>query len=133
MSYLLIKALHVCAIMIWIAGMVFQSATLQLSMEQRLLERARQWDRRVTAPAMLVAWITGLFLANQGHWFGNGWLTIKLIFVISLAALHGLLAGKLRRRLEAQASNSPPPSTLTLAGLFGLMAGIVLLVVVKPF
>lgn len=131
MSYLLIKALHVCAIFIWIAGMVLLCSAL--SLERRVLERLRRWDRRVTAPAMLLAWITGLFLANQGHWFGNRWLTIKLAFVIALAALHGLLAGRLRRRLEVEASNSPPPSNLTLAGLFGLMAGIVLLVVVKPF
>ena len=132
MSYLLIKALHVCAIIIWIAGMLFQSVALQLSMEPRLLERVRQWDRRVTAPAMLAAWIAGLLLAQQGHWFGNRWLTIKLACVIALAALHGLLAGRIRRRLELGTSNSPP-SNLTLAGLFGLMAAIVLLVVVKPF
>jgi hypothetical protein len=36
-------------------------------------------------------------------------------------------------RIEEQASNSPPPANLTLAGLFGLMATIVLLVIVKPF
>jgi protoporphyrinogen IX oxidase len=92
----------------------------------------RQWDRRVTAPAMLVAWIAGLLLAHQGHWFGNRWLTIKLACVIALTALHGVLAGRIRRRLELGTSNSPP-SNLTLAGLFGLMAAIVLLVVVKPF
>jgi uncharacterized membrane protein len=74
-----------------------------------------------------------LFLANQGGWFGNRWLSIKLACVIVLAALHGLLAGRLRMRIEEQASNSPPPANLTLAGLFGLMATIVLLVIVKPF
>jgi protoporphyrinogen IX oxidase len=133
MSYLWIKALHVGAIILWIAGMVLQCTAQPLSLEPRLLEALRQWDRRVSAPAMLVAWITGLFLANQGHWLGNRWLTIKLACVIALAALHGLLAGRLRRRLESGTSNSPPPSNLTLAGLFGLTAGIVLLVVVKPF
>ncbi|MFC4314355.1 CopD family protein [Steroidobacter flavus] len=133
MSYLLIKSLHICAIILWIAGMVLQAATLQFSVERRLLESLRRWDRRVTAPAMLVAWITGLFLANLGDWFGNGWLMIKLTFVICLAALHGLLAGRLRRRLESGVANNPPLLSVTLAGLFGLTASIVVLVVVKPF
>jgi uncharacterized membrane protein len=101
--------------------------------ERSLLETIRQWDRRATAPAMLIAWITGLYLANQGDWFGDRWLTLKLACVIALAALHGLLAGKLRRFLETETANSPPASPLTLAGLFGLMGSIVLLVVVKPY
>jgi uncharacterized membrane protein len=133
MSYLLIKSLHICAIILWIAGMVLQAATLQLSVEQRLLASLRRWDRRVTAPAMLVAWVTGLFLATQGGWFGNRWLMLKLSFVVILAALHGILAGRLRRRVESGVSNNPPRLNVTLAGLFGLTASIVVLVVVKPF
>lgn len=50
-----------------------------------------------------------------------------------IKSLHGLLAGQLRRRLESAASNRPPSLSVTLAGLFGLMGAVVLLVVVKPF
>jgi uncharacterized membrane protein len=82
---------------------------------------------------MLVAWVTGLFLATQGGWFGNRWLMLKLSFVVILAALHGILAGRLRRRVESGVSNNPPRLNVTLAGLFGLTASIVVLVVVKPF
>jgi len=133
MSYLLIKSLHVCAIILWIGGMVLQSLTLQLRVELHLLQKLRQWDRRVTTSAMLFAWITGLFLSSQGGWFGNRWLTVKLGFVVGLAGLHGMLAGQLRRRTESRVSNEPRRSHLALMGLLGLMAGIVLLVLVKPF
>jgi uncharacterized protein YjeT (DUF2065 family) len=76
---------------------------------------------------------TGLCPATQGAWFGNRWLMMKLGFVIALTALHGMLAGRLQRRMESGVSNNPPRLNFTLAGLFGLTAGIVVLVVVKPF
>lgn len=147
MSYLLIKSLHVCAIILWIAGMVLQSLALQLrrahlpadlgdtssATELRSLQLLQRWDRHATAPAMLLAWITGLFLATQGGWFGNRWLFLKLAIVVMLSATHGVLAGRLRAQMESRSTRSPPSLKLLLPSLFVMTAGIVLLVIVKPF
>ncbi len=133
MSYLLIKSVHVGAIILWIGGMLLQSLTLGLALEQDLLQKLRQWDRRVTAPAMLVAWMTGLLMARQGDWFGNRWLSLKLVFVVGLAALHGMMAGQVRRRIMLRGAYIASGCNLTLAGVLGLIAGTVLLVVLKPF
>ena len=138
MTYLLIKSLHVCMIIVWIAGMVLQSLALHLArtsfaQESQSLQLLRRWDRFVTSPAMLVAWVTGLVLANQGGWFGNRWLFLKLAIVVTLSAMHGVLAGRLRAQLEARSSRPPPPLRLLLPALFVMTLGIVLLVVAKPF
>lgn len=140
MTYLLIKALHVCAIIVWIAGMVLQSLALQLTRavstpnsESRALQLVREWDRFATTPALLLAWITGLTLATQGGWFGNRWLFLKLAFVVVLSGMHGVLAGRLRAHIEARSTRPPPSLRLLLPALFVMVAGIVLLVLTKPF
>lgn len=138
MIYLLVKSLHVCAIIVWIAGMVLESLALQVkhasaATETHTLQLLRRWDRAVTAPAMLLAWLAGLFLATQGGWFGHRWLFVKLALVIVLSALHGMLAGRLRAQLESRPTRRPPPLKLVLPGLFIMTAGIVLLVIAKPF
>lgn len=140
MSYLPIKALHVCAIIVWTAGMVLQSFALQLAgtapasnSESQALQLLRSWDRFATTPALLLAWITGLTLATQGGWFGHRWLFLKLAFVVVLSGMHGVLAGRLRAHMESRSTRSPPPLRLLLPALFVIVAGIVLLVIAKPF
>lgn len=133
MSYLLIKSVHVCAIILWIGGMLLQTLTLRLALEPHLSHKLQRWDLGVTAPAMLIAWMTGLLLAHQGAWFGDRWLTLKLVFVVCLAGLHGVMAGQVRRRMTVRGGCNPPGLNLTVAGVLALMTGVVLLVVVKPF
>ena len=75
--YLWIKALHVIAVIAWMAGMLYlprlfvyhceaeigskQSETFKV-MERRLL-------KAIINPAMIVTWLAGLYLAWAGHWF----------------------------------------------------------------
>lgn len=103
MMYLLIKSLHVCSVIFWIGGMLLQSLLLLaarslpgpiLPLELTRLRMLHQWDRTITIPAMMMTWMTGLFIATQGNWFGNHWLTLKLVIVIVLSAVHGMLAGQ---------------------------------------
>jgi putative membrane protein len=92
----------------------------------------RWWDDTVTSPAMVLVWVLGLTLALEGGWFGAPWLTIKLMLVLALSALHGVQSGFLRRLAKSD-PRSPPTSLhhapiLILAGA----AAIIILVVVKP-
>ena len=75
-----IKALHVIAVIAWMAGMLYlprlfvyhceaeagskQSETFKV-MERRLL-------KAIINPAMTVTWLAGLYLAWAGHWFAAG-------------------------------------------------------------
>src|SRR3954454_8571821 len=82
-----LKALHVIAVIAWMAGMLYlprlfvyhcdaeagsqQSETFKV-MERRLL-------KAIINPAMVVTWLAGLYLAWVGHWFSVHWLQAKLL------------------------------------------------------
>lgn len=141
MIYLLLKALHIVALMTWTAGMLTQAFLLRtlarlplphMPDERSVIAAAVRWDRLLIAPAMLLAWACGLALASKGHWWMTPWLSAKLVLVAGLSILHGFLGGSLRR----MAGGAPwrPPALLRLAGALVLagVAAIVLLVVLKP-
>ncbi|MGA8603377.1 MAG: protoporphyrinogen oxidase HemJ [Beijerinckiaceae bacterium] len=139
--YLWLKALHVVAIIAWMAGLLYlprlfvyhagvakgsvQAMTFEL-MEHKLL-------RIIMNPAMIVAWITGLTLAIWGGWYKFGWLHGKLILVIGLSAAHMYFAR--RRRLLVEGTDDRTPGFYRAVNEVPtlLMIGIVILVIVKPF
>jgi protoporphyrinogen IX oxidase len=139
--YVWIKALHVIAVIAWMAGMLYlprlfvyhceaavgsqQSETFKL-MERRLL-------KAIINPAMVVTWLAGLYLAWAGHWFAAGWLHGKLLLVLLLSGVHGFFsrcvkdfgADRNRRSQKFYRYINEVPTVL--------MIGAVILVVVKPF
>jgi putative membrane protein len=139
--YLWIKALHVLAVISWMAGMLYlprlfvyhaeaapgspTAETFEV-MERRLM-------RAIMLPAMLVAWASGLTLAVQGDFFSAGWLHGKLLLVILMSAIHGYFA-RIRRDF-AEGKNRHPSRFYRVINEIPtiLMIGIVLLVIVKPF
>jgi putative membrane protein len=141
MLYLVLKSLHVVAVIAWMAGMLYlprlfvyhcdaekgskQSETFKV-MERRLL-------RAIIDPAMILTWILGLTMAWMNGWWGEGWFIAKLALVTALSAVHGLFS-RWRRDFEADRNVRPArfyriwnevPTVL--------MIGIVFLVVMKPF
>src|SRR5437762_13946128 len=95
-----LKALHVIAVIAWMAGMLYlprlfvyhceaesgskQSETFK-TMERRLL-------RAIINPAMIVTWLSGLYLAWVGHWFSAPWLHGKLLLVVVLSGVQGFFS-----------------------------------------
>src|ERR1700752_2920947 len=89
-----IKALHVIAVIAWMAGMLYlprlfvyhceaevgskQSETFKV-MERRLL-------KAIINPAMIITWLAGLYLAWAGHWYVSSWLQIKFLLVLVMSA-----------------------------------------------
>lgn len=141
MPYEWIKALHVIAVISWMAGMLYlprlmvyhceaekgsvQSETFKV-MERRLL-------KAIINPAMIVAWLAGLWLAWSGGWFSSGWFHVKLALVLILSAFHGMLSRWVR--MFAADANTRPARFYRIANEVPtlLMIGIVIMVVVKPF
>ena len=136
-----IKALHVIAIISWMAGMLYlprlfvyhceaeigskQSETFQV-MERRLL-------RAIINPAMVVSWVTGLWLAFEAGFFRSGWLHGKLVLVLLLSAVHGLFSRWTREFAEDRNARSQKFYRIVNEVPTVLMIGTVVLVVVKPF
>jgi putative membrane protein len=101
--YNFVKALHVIAVIAWMAGMLYLprlyvyhvgatrgselSETLKI-MENRLL-------RFIINPAMIATWILGLILIFAFDVIDlrtSPWLHVKLTAVVLLSVVHGLLA-----------------------------------------
>jgi protoporphyrinogen IX oxidase len=141
--YLWIKALHILAVIAWMAGMLYlprlyvyhceivpgsvESARFK-TMERRLL-------RGIVNPAMIAVWVLGLTLAltpMSGGW-GQGWLMAKLSLVIAMSAVHGLFS-KWRKDFERdQNRHSQRFYRIWNEVPAGLAIFIVGLAVIKPF
>jgi protoporphyrinogen IX oxidase len=142
MIFLWIKALHVAAVVAWLGGLLMLSLMLgalatapvpNLPQERRLMIAVGRWDRAITTPAMMLAWVLGITMAIHAGWFASPWLAAKLILVVALSALHGVMAATLRRM--SGDNRRRPSSGLRFAGGFTVAAtaAIALLVVLKPF
>jgi putative membrane protein len=139
--YLWLKAVHIIAIIAWMAGMLYlprlfvyhceaapgsvQSETLKV-MERRLL-------RAIINPAMVASWVLGLWLAWSGNFLSAPWLHGKVVLVLVMSGVHGMLARWMKdfaadRNRHTQKFFRIMNEVPTL-----LMIGIVLLVVLKPF
>ncbi len=137
MIYPWFKAAHIFAIVLWISGMVFVALALAhaaavAQRDGRALSAQRRWDRLVTTPSMLVVWLLGLIMAQSAGWWTSGWLQIKLALVFILSGLHGVLAGRLRRLVDAPEGTLPQRISLFVPAMLCLLAAVILLAVVKP-
>lgn len=140
-AYLVIKALHIVAVMAWMAGLWYlprlfvyhaetpagpQAETFKI-MERRLL-------RGIMNPAMIAVFLLGgLMLAEHPELGRAGWLHGKLGLVLVLAGLHGFLAGC--RKAFAADRNTRSARVYRLLNEIPtvLVVVIAILAVVKPF
>jgi putative membrane protein len=136
-----IKALHVIAVIAWMAGMLYlprlfvyhcqaeagskQSETFKV-MERRLL-------KAIINPAMVVSWLAGLYLAWAGHWLSAGWFHGKLLLVLVLSGVHGLCSRWVKDFAADRNTKTQKVYRIINEIPTALMIGIVILVVVKPF
>jgi putative membrane protein len=98
--YLWLKALHIVAVIAWMAGLLYlprlfvyhaaatpgsELSEIFKTMEHRLLNF-------IMVPAMMTTWIVGILLLVQGQWFGAGWFHVKFAAVLAMTLLHGLFS-----------------------------------------
>ena len=142
-AYLWIKALHIIAVIAWMAGMLYLprlfvyhaeaaplsdlDATLQV-MERRLL-------RGIVNPAMIVALVLGILLflnRGPGIW-QEGWWHVKLAMLVVMFAIHGFLSRWRRGFAEGRNAHSARFYRWINEAPAVLMVVIVLMAVAKPF
>lgn len=140
-TYPWVKALHVIAVISWMAGLLYmprlfiyhtdaekgsaQSETFKV-MERRLMNV-------IMNPAMLLSWLFGLYLAWQVHHFEGGWLHAKLLAVVGLTAAHGYFARAVTAFGRDENNRTPRFWRLMNEVPTLLMIVIVILVIVQPF
>ena len=141
MLYEILKALHIVAVIAWMAGLLYlprlfvyhadaengskQSETFKV-MERRLVYA-------IMEPAQGAVWILGLLLAWRGDWWASGWFQAKIVLALLMTGVHHVY-GRWRKTFEADRNTRPAsyyrwwnevPTVLMIA--------IVFLVVLKPF
>jgi putative membrane protein len=140
-AYDWIKAIHVIAIIAWMAAMLYlprlfiyhcgsepsskQSETFKV-MEARL-------TRIIMNPSMAIAWVLGLWLAFQAGWFAAPWFHAKLLAAFAMSAVHGYFVLAVRKFAEDRNDKSARYWRLMNEVPTVLMIAIVILVIVKPF
>ena len=140
-AYLWVKALHVIAVIFWIAGLfmmprflVYQMATVPGSPEDQLWnERNARIKRIILNPGIILVWVLGLMVATSYGFAGQYWLHAKLLLVVLLSGYHGWLSATAKK--FARGLRPYPERTLRLLNEVPALATIVIvvLVVVKPF
>ncbi len=138
-----IKALHVIAVMAWMAGMLYLprlyvyhadaakgtelSETLKI-MERRLL-------RFIINPAMIFAFVFGglMLWVKWDYFMGEGWMHAKLTLVILMTAVHGLYA-RWRKQFERDENTRPAKFyRIWNEAPTVMMIAIVIFAIVEPF
>jgi putative membrane protein len=136
-----VKALHVIAVISWMAGMLYlprlfvyhweteigskQSETFKV-MERRLL-------KAIINPAMIVSWLAGIYLVWAGHWYVAGWFHAKLLLVLVLSGVHGFFVRCVKDFAADRNQRSQRFYRIINEVPTVLMIGIVILVIVRPF
>lgn len=139
--YLWLKALHIIAVISWMAGLLYlprlfiyhSDAARGSEASETFKVMERRLYRVIMNPAMMLAWLLGLYLAWSVYGFNGGWLHAKLTLVLLLTGVHVFFGrsvkafGRDENRITARQwrfINEMPAL---------LMVAIVILAVVKPF
>ncbi len=138
-----IKALHVIAMVAWMAGMlylprlyVYHCETAPGSAEsERFKVMERRLLKQIVNPAMIATWTFGILLASTPgviDW-GWNWWHVKLAAVILLSGFHGMLSRWRRDFLVDR--NVRPQKFCRLVNEVPtlLLVVIVVMVIVRPF
>ena len=139
--YLWFKALHVIAVIAWMAAMLYlprlfvyhANVAVGSEMSETFKVMERRLLRFIMNPAMVVSWAVGLWLAWDAFGLVAGWLHAKIAIVVAMSAVHGYLAKAVRD--FAADRNTKPPRHWRIVNEVPtvMMVAVVILVIVKPF
>jgi protoporphyrinogen IX oxidase len=137
-----IKALHIVAVIAWMAGLFYlprlyvyhsrqvvgsETDTLFKHMERMLL-------RAIMRPACVVALLAGGYLVSAlGFSWSDHWLSLKLLGVVGMLIYHGMLESYCAKFAVGWRGRSERYFRILNEAPTVLLIWIVIFVVVKPF
>jgi putative membrane protein len=140
-AYLWMKAIHIMAVIAWMAGIFYlprlfvyhAAAKLGSDASETFKVMERRLYSAIMTPAMIATWLAGLALATSGHFWGDRWLSLKLLLVVAMTGLHVWLGRRVRDFSADRNRFSPRVYRMVNELPTLLVIGIVILVVVRPF
>jgi putative membrane protein len=142
-AYPWIKALHVVAVISWMAGLFYlprlfvyhaERAKIGSELDLTFQVMERKLLKLIMGPAMFVAWICGLILIGMGMFdFSMAWSWIKLGAVVLMTVAHFWMGQRCTD--FANGVNTRTGRTFRLVNEVPtvLMLVIVVMVIVRPF
>jgi len=142
-GYLWVKALHICGVMFWLAGLLMmprffvyqRSSVVGGELDLKMIEAADKLHKIILTPALIVSFICGviLFVYRADVLFSSAWLIIKFLFVFLLIGYHGFLSGERKKFAQGERPRNERfyrlineiPAIITII--------IVILAIVEPF
>jgi len=140
--YLVLKALHLSAVIAWMAGMMYlprlfiyhldaarggEGEAFFVKMERRLL-------KGVMTPSLIAVWLVAiLMLTANPALLKAGWFQLKLPMVIGISAIHGFYAVNQKKFERGERPRSDRFWRIINEAPFVLMLVAVFLAVMKPF
>ncbi len=140
--YLWLKALHIIAVISWMAGLLYlprlfayhADAKSGSALDKTFQVMERRLLRIIMNPALIISWLLGLLLllANPAL-LGNGWMHVKLTALILLTGLHMVFARW--RKTFVRSENTRPARFYKLwnEAPTVLMVLIIIMAVAEPF
>ena len=133
MAYLVLKGLHIVAVVSWFAGLLYlprlfvyhaDSKSNSVVAQLRIME-ARLY-RLIMNPALAAVYILGFGLMAMNPGLLNyGWLQVKLLLVVMLTIYH-LSLGRWLRQMQS----APPSKTAKFFRVYNELPTIALIVIV---
>jgi len=144
MLYLWLKALHIIAVIAWMAGMLYLPRLFVYHAAAKpgseLSETFKTMERRllklIINPAMIATWLLGLsliWLMGKDAFVQSGWLHAKLVLVLAMTGLHGFFAGLVKQFNTDRNQRSQRFYRIINEIPTVLVVVIVVLATVKPF
>ena len=141
MSYEIVKALHLIAVMSWMAGLLYlprlyvyhAETTIGSDRAEAFKVMERRLLKAIMNPAMIVSFVFGIWmLFLSPGLLSEPWMHVKIVCVLAMAGCHGVFS-KMRKQLE----NDMQPRPAKVYRIWnevptGLMILIVFTAVVKP-
>ncbi len=140
-SYLWFKALHVIAVMAWMAGLFYlprlyvyhTTADVGSELSETLKIMERRLLRAIMYPAMVVSVLFGTFLLFEIDAWAEPWLHVKLTCIVGMIIFHFALAKYRIAFLEDRNEKSEKFYRMINEVPTLLMIVLVIMVIVKPF
>ena len=141
-AYLVIKGLHIAAVIFWIAGMLYlprlfiyhHTATPGGELEKALLKQEHNLLKIIINPSMIAVWVLAvvMIISNTTLWT-SGWFHVKLLLVLGLSGLHGFYASATKKFAAGERPRSEKFWRIMNEIPAIAVIVIALLAVVKPF
>ena len=141
--YLWIKAVHIMAVIAWMAGLFYlprlfvyhvERAEPGSELDQTFQVMEEKLLRVIMNPAMIVAWIAGLIMIGLGAFdWGSVWSWVKIVSVILMTGAHGWMGARRKEFAAGTNTRSGRAYRLFYEVPTVLMLFIVVAVIVRPF